>query len=75
MYYFSVNIVILIVLVQITYRRKKISSDISGDNDTAATNRRIGRRQKIRRPEQSETYGFFQRRPIDEEAETSTLIT
>ncbi|XP_064400640.1 disintegrin and metalloproteinase domain-containing protein 10-like [Halichondria panicea] len=76
-----VGFIVLIVLVQVTYRRKKISSNITEENDTIATSNqrrggRLNKRRRRRGQEQptAQTYGYFQRRPIEEEAETSTLI-
>jgi len=60
--------VIIFVLIQLTYRRKKIKTDEPDgpSNQNRATSLRRG----------GQTYGFYQTvtNPLDEEAETSTLI-
>lgn len=67
---------ILLVLIQVTYRRKKIKTE---EIDGAPTDQGRGdqRRSRRGRQGQGETYGYFQTasRPLDDEAETSTLIT
>ena len=73
MYTLNHYTVILIVLIQVTYRRKKIKTE-----EISLTDRGNGgqRRTQRGRQGQNETYGYFQTasRPLDDEAETSTLI-